>query len=168
MVLFDARCPILRSSAAVGHSPNDDCGFLVRVDDCKRKSPKQKPSRAVLARRPAIRGFTDCVGGSVQFFDEIQRGFGAAFLIPGNRASNVRPCTLVVLDIFSAHSPWPGVLGAIVPKGLSRPSPRSGPSFAARLPRPMLLARTDLSSPGCRAACSPRQLVPQQVAQAHA
>src|ERR1039458_3658167 len=133
--------PILRSPAGVSDGPDGHYGFLFRIDDSKRESPEQKSPGVVLADRPAIRGFTDCVDGSIQFFDEVRSRLGAALPIPGDCAPNICDCALVVLNTLSAHSPWPRVRDAVVPKGRSRPCPFSDLRFCERLPHPKPLAR---------------------------
>jgi hypothetical protein len=157
-VLLQPACPILRSPAAVRDGPYRDLGFLLGVDDGERKSPKQEPFRVVLAWRPAIWGFTDGVGGSMQFFDEIQRSFGAALPIPGDGILYICGCALVVFNRLTAHSPAPRARDAVVPTARSQPCQPSGLPFAALLPRPTLLVQTDLVQtdplfPDCRAAC---------------
>src|SRR5271165_6642484 len=120
----------------MGDGPDRDDGCLLRIDDGKRKSPKQESACVVLAYRPALRGLTNCVGGSMQFFDEIQGRFAAAFPILGDRAFNIRDCALVVFNSLNVHSPSPAVRDAVVPKRRSRLSPSSGPRFDAPLPGP--------------------------------
>jgi hypothetical protein len=51
----------------VSDSPDGDFGRLFGINDGKRKSPEQKSPGVVLAYRPALRRFTDCVGGTAQF-----------------------------------------------------------------------------------------------------
>src|ERR1017187_10624357 len=104
----------------------DSCS---EYDDSKRESPEQKSPGVVLADRPAVRGFTDCVDGSIQFFDEVRSRLGAALPIPGDCAPNICDCALVVLNTPSAHSPWPRVRDAVVPKGRSPPCPFSDLRF---------------------------------------
>ena len=114
--LLRAMRPIVRSPAPVGDSPDSDYGFFFRVDDGERESPEQKSPGIVLSYRPAIRGVTDCVGGSMQFPDEIQGRFGAAFPVPSDCAPDICDCALVILNALSAHSPWPEARDAVVPK----------------------------------------------------
>jgi hypothetical protein len=55
----------------VSDGPDRDNGFLLGIDDGKRESPKQESAGVVLFDGPAFRGSTDCLGGPVQFFDEV-------------------------------------------------------------------------------------------------
>lgn len=87
----------------MGNRPDCDCGCLLRIDDGKRESPKQKSPGVVLADGPALGGLAGRIGGPMQFFDEIQGGFAAVLLIPGNCAFNIRGRALVVLNALSAH-----------------------------------------------------------------
>lgn len=77
--LLKAMRPIFRSSAAVSDSPDGDFGRLFGINDGKRKPPEQKSPGVVLAYRPALRRFTDCVGGTAQFLDEVQGGLRLRF-----------------------------------------------------------------------------------------
>jgi hypothetical protein len=109
--------------------------------------------RCSLPAAPAFRGFADRVSGSMQFFDEVQGCFGAALLIPSDCALNICDRALVVLNTFSAHSPWPRTRDAVFPKGRSLPCPLSGPRFDVPLPHPKPLGQIHSYSRDCRAGC---------------
>jgi hypothetical protein len=114
--LLESPCPILRSPAAVSDSPDCDYGLLLRIDDRKRKTPKLEFSTVVLAHWPPFRRLRIVSASSVEFFYKIQGCFGAALLIPRNRAFYVRDCALVILKPISDDSPWPVVRGEVLPK----------------------------------------------------
>jgi hypothetical protein len=51
----------------------------------------------VLSDWPAFRGFPDYLGGSIEFFDEVQSQSGAALSVPVDCTLNVRDRFLMVL-----------------------------------------------------------------------
>ena len=73
----------------------------------------------VLSDWPAFRGFPDNVGGSIEFFDEVQGQSGVALSVPGDCTLNICDRFLMVLDALSAHSPGPGVHDVALPMGRS-------------------------------------------------
>src|SRR3984893_8673422 len=128
----------------------------------KRESPKQEPSGVVLSDWPSFRGFANCVGSSMQFFDEVQGRFGAAFLIPCDCALNICDHALVVLNTLGADSPSLTVRDAVLSKGQSRPCPLSGLPFDARLPHPKLLGQIHPCLQDCRGECWLMQRIHQR------
>jgi hypothetical protein len=88
-----------------------------------------------------LSGASRTVSAAVQFFEKVQRCFGAAFLIPSDRVLNICDRALVVINTLSAHSPWPRARDAVLPKGRSRLCPLSDLRFCVRLPRPMPLGQ---------------------------
>jgi hypothetical protein len=150
---LEAICPIIRSSASMSDSPNGDCRFSFRIDDHERKPPKQESSCVAFSSWPALRSFTDCRRCPIQFFDEIQSCFGAALPIPGDCVLNIRDCVLVIFDAPSAHSQWPGVRDAVVPRERLPLFPLSSLPSDALLLRPKPVEQIHSPSQGCRATC---------------
>jgi hypothetical protein len=152
---FIPVCPILRPPAAVCNCPNHDHCFLleIRIDDRKRKSPKQKSAGIVLAERPPVWRFANRVYGAMQFFNELQRRRRASLAIPGDSAHDIGCGALVIFDALSAHSPWPGARGGVGPTKHSLTCRLSGLPSVVPLPRPRHLLLSVAASRGCQAKC---------------
>src|SRR5919197_4020368 len=123
----------------------------------ERKSPKQKLSGVVLPDWPALRGFTDCISGSIQLFDEVQRRFDAALLIPSDCALDICDRTLVILNALNAHSPWLAVRDVVLPRQQSPPCPLSSLRFDVLFPPPKPAGQIRPYPQGYRVSCWPMQ-----------
>src|SRR4029077_1632076 len=141
--------------------PNHDHAFLHRTNNGKRKSPKEKLTRAALPDRPPLRTFTDRSQSSIQFFDKVRRGFGAAPAIPHHCFFYVCRRTLMIANAANGHSTSPTALDAVLPKGQSQLCPPAGLAYDALLLHPRRPERIRLYVQGCRAACWPMLRVRQ-------
>jgi len=150
-------CPVLWSPAAVGDRPDCDYGFFFGIDKRERESPEQESPGVVLSEWPAFRGLTDCVSGSMQFFDEVQGRSAACLSVPSDCALDICDRALMVLNTSSAHSPGPRVRDAVLPKGRSLLCPLSDLRCDAPPPCPKPLGQIHSSPQDCLAGCWPRR-----------
>jgi len=165
-VSLNTASPIFRPPAAVSNGPNNDPGILLRINNGKRKSPKQESSRIILSDRPTFRSFTDRMNRPIKLFDEVCRRFGTAPAIPGHRTLHIRRRALVVAEAASVHSALPTALDAILPMAQLRLCPPSNLAYGALLPRPKPPERIPLHLRDCRAECWPMPRAPQPEAPA--